>query len=103
MYFGWLYKFADTGTVWNQTIKVIADLDPNTTIVIPFTTNIQALIYLNTLRETSSPENGFLCRFNPPSQHMNQGVIKGLSFINTLFNLMASLYLPEKESFSAFR
>jgi mRNA interferase MazF len=59
----WLTQFPQTdgheqsGT---RPVIVLSELDPNTAIVIPFTTNIQALRYSNTIEVHPSQNNGLL-------------------------------------------
>jgi len=59
----WLTQFPPTdgheqsGT---RPVIILSDLNPNTAIIIPFTTNVQALRYLNTIEAQPSKENGLL-------------------------------------------
>jgi mRNA-degrading endonuclease toxin of MazEF toxin-antitoxin module len=57
----WLAQFPQTdGREQSGTrpVIILAQLDPNIAIIIPFTSNVQALRYPNTIEVIPSSENG---------------------------------------------
>jgi mRNA interferase MazF len=57
----WLTQFPQSNgheQSGTRPVIILAELDPNVTIIIPFTSNVQALRFLNTIEVIPSSKNG---------------------------------------------